>query len=74
MRYYSRDAIAYHKANSSDVNFVGPDFAGAMQDTWIVVDGVWLSFHDLDRDRRLIPVDVPGSDPNKMRLFRIARD
>jgi 4-amino-4-deoxy-L-arabinose transferase-like glycosyltransferase len=74
MRYYSHSAIDYHKATGSDVQFAGPDFARGEEHPWIVVERAWPNFHDLDRNRRLIPVDVPGNDPNKMRLFRIARD
>jgi len=74
MRYYTRSAITYRKANSRDVQFTGPDFSRSEGQTWIVVERDWPNFDDLDGDARLVPVDVPGSDPNKMRLFRLARD
>lgn len=74
MRYYSRSAIEYQKVKRSDVHFMDRDVSSGGRDTWILVDQAWPNFEEVGEDTRLTPVDVPGNNPNKMRLFRIARD
>lgn len=74
MRYYSRSAIAYRGVKTSDALFIEREVSRAGRETWIVIERDWPNFRDVDRNARLVPVDVPGNDPDKMRLFRLGRD
>jgi hypothetical protein len=73
LSYYSGDAISYLAVpRGTDLGALGDEPSSAGHDVWLVVDmHAKTKLADLDRDPRLQPVNVTGSNPKRVRLFHL---
>jgi hypothetical protein len=72
LNYYSRDAISYLAVpRGADLASLGQDPSAEGHEAWLIVDIHSRKFDHLDQDSRLQPVDVPGSNTKRIRLFRL---
>ena len=75
LNYYSRDTLSYqYVPRGADLESLGDDPSFDGHDVWLIVDfhSDWIRFADLDQDARVQSVKVPGSNPERVRLFRLA--
>ena len=74
LSYYSRDAIAYQWVANDDLESLARDPASEGKTVWLVVDMHSSSptIAEVSQDASLRPVDVPGSNPKRVRLFQLA--
>lgn len=72
LTYYSRDAISYLWVPDDDLGSLARDPSSEGKTVWLVVDMHSEKLADLDRDPSLQPVQVPGSNPDRVRLFQLA--
>jgi uncharacterized membrane protein len=74
LSYYSRDAISYQWVAHDDLGSLARDPSSKGRTVWLVVDMHSRSptIAEVSQDPSLRPVDVPGSDPKRVRLFQLA--
>jgi uncharacterized membrane protein len=73
LSYYSRDAISYLWVAPDDLESLARDPSAEGRTVWLVVDMHSQSptISEVSHDADLQPVDVPGSNPKRVRLFRL---
>lgn len=73
LTYYSRDAISYLWVARDDLGSLARDPSSEGKTVWLVVDMHSRSptIAEVNRDPAFEPVDVPGSNPKRVRLFRL---
>jgi hypothetical protein len=74
--FYSGDAIpTLAVPGGADPGSLGHDPSSEGREVWLIVDMVHAPSTitaDLDKDPRLQPVNVPGNNPERVRLFHLA--
>jgi mannosyltransferase len=74
LSYYSHDAISYLWVAQDDLGMLARDPSSKDKTVWLVVDMHSRSptIAEVSQDPTLQPVDVPGSNPKRVRLFKLA--
>src|SRR6185312_14675414 len=69
LSYYSRDAISYLWVADDDLESLARDPSSEGKTVWLVVDmhSASPTISEASKDANLQPVDVPGSNPKRVR-------